>query len=168
MAIVNIDDLTITKIKESQYLRFIDTTPTATTPTWVLIGVGVESGNAGVEYNPNVERIKWIIHDNASTDVTSRDKQMSVPQKTYKGDPCFEYVNGGKRVDILPTRILEVDSWDEISTGNYKADMSNGSIVVTSYNGEEIDWDLYFDGDATEGSVTISNNTPTFTPTVSL
>lgn len=168
MAIINIDDLTITKIKESQYLRFIDTTPTQTNPTWVLIGVGVETGNGGVEYNPNVERTKWIIHDNATTDVTGKDKQISVPQKTYKGDPCFEYVNSGKRVNILPTRVLEVDSWDEISTGNYKADMSNGSIVVTSYNGDELDWDLYFDGDATEGSVHVSDNKPVFVPTVSL
>lgn len=168
MAVINIDDLTLDKVRESQYLRLIDTTPTATNPTWVLIGVGVDSGEAGVDYNRNVERLKWIIHDNASTNVTGSDKQMSVPQKTYKGDPCFAYVNGARRVESLTTRVLEIDSWDEIATGQYKADMSNGTIVVTSYNGDELDWDLYFDGDATEGSVTIVNNKPVFTPTASL
>lgn len=162
------DTSDMTKILESQFLRFIDTTPSATNPTWKVIGVGVEEGNAGLEYNPNIERIKWIIHDSASTDHKSNDKQMSVPQKTYKNDPCFEFVNAGRDKLNYKTRFLEVDTWNGTS-GSYAAKMSNATVSITSYNGDEIDWDLYIDGDPTEGTVALtSGGVPTFTPTTSL
>lgn len=158
---------TIEKIRESQYLRFIDTTPSANNPTWVAIGIGVEEGNAAAEYNPNIDRIKWIIEDSARSNHTSNDKQMSVPQKTYKNDPCFEFVNNGRDVMNYKTHVLEIDTWNK--TGNaYKAKKSDATIAITSYNGDEIDWDLYFDGDPTNGTSTIANGTPTFTASASL
>ena len=47
--------------------------------------------------------------------------------------------------------------------------MSNATVSITSYNGDEIDWDLYIDGDPTEGTVALtSGGVPTFTPTTSL
>lgn len=157
----------IQKILESQFRRFIDTTPASGNPTWKIVGIGVEEGNAGIEYNPNVERTKWIIHDNATTNQTSNDKQMSVPQKTYKNDPCFEFVNLGRDKMNYKTKFLEVDTWDG-SNGSYPAKMSDATVVVTSYTGEEIDWDLYIDGNPTEGTVTITGGVPSFTPTTSL
>ena len=157
----------IKKILESQFRRFIDTTPASDTPTWKVIGIGVEEGNAGIEYNPNVERVKWIIDDSARSDHTSNDKQMSVPQKTYKNDPCFEFVNAGRDKLNYKTRFLEVDTWSG-ENGSYPAKMSDATISITSYNGEEIDWDLYIDGDPTEGVVELSGGVPTFTPTTSL
>jgi hypothetical protein len=45
--------------------------------------------------------------------------------------------------------------------------MSDGVIVVTSYMGETagIEYDLYYDGDTIEGTVSIDENgVPTFTP----
>ena len=157
----------IEKILESQFQRFIDITPNSDTPTWKRIGVGVEEGNAGIEYNPNIERTKWIIDDNARTNHTSNDKQMSVPQKTYKNDPCFEYVNAGRDKLNYKTRFLEVDTWNG-TAGSYPAKMSAATISITSYTGEEIDWDLYIDGNPTEGTVAIADGEPTFTPTASL
>ena len=47
----------IEKIKTSQYLRFVDTTPTESTPTWKVVGIGIEE--ASTSFNPNIERIKW-------------------------------------------------------------------------------------------------------------
>lgn len=157
----------IEKILESQYLRFIDTTPNGENRTWVVIGIGVETENAGVEYNPNIERTKWIIENSARSDHTNNDKQMSVPQKTYKNDPCFEYVNAGRDKMNYKTHVLEIDVWDK-SGSAYKAKMSDATIAITSYNGDEIDWDLYFDGDPAEGTATIANGTPTFTESASL
>ena len=155
----------IEKLKTSQYLRFIDTTPSST-PTWVVMGIGVEE--ASTSFNPNIERIKWIIEDSSRSDHTSNDKQSSITQKAYKNDPCFEFVNDGRDKLNYKTRILEIDTWNETSTGNYAAKMSDGLISITDYSGEEISYDLYFDGDPIEGTCTIADGTPTFTPSVSL
>ncbi len=156
----------IEKIKTSQYLRFIDTTPTAANPTWAVVGIGVEE--ATTSFNPNIERIKWIIEDSSRSDHTSNDKQASIAQKAYKNDPCFEFVNEGRDKLNYKTRILEIDTWDEVSTGNYAAKMSDGLVSIADYSGEEINYDLYFDGDPKEGTATITNGTPTFTTNVSL
>lgn len=156
---------TIEKIKTSQYLRFIDTTPTVQTPTWKVMGIGVEE--ASTSFSPNVERIKWIIEDSARSDHTSNDKQSSITQRAYKNDPCFEFVNAGRDKLNYKTRILEVDTWSG-SNGSYPAKMSDGLISVTDYSGEEISYDLYFDGDPVDGTVAIADGVPTFTPTTSL
>ena len=150
------------KILESDFLRFIDTTPTSQNPTWVLIAA-VEEGNAGIDYNKNSDRTKLIVNKGATTNQTSQDKQMSVPYLAYKNDPCFEFVNAGRDELNYKTRILEVDIWNDGA-----AKMSNGTIDVTSYHGDTIEFNVFFDGDPTEGVVTMSGNTPTFTPTTSL
>ena len=46
--------------------------------------------------------------------------------------------------------------------------MSDGLITVTSYSGEEIEYDLYFNGNPTAGTVSISDGVPSFSPTTSL
>ena len=155
----------IEKIKTSQYLRFIDTTPSGSTPTWKVVGIGVEE--ASTSFNPNIERVKWIIEDSSRSDHTSNDKQSSITQRTYKGDPCFEFVNAGRDKLNYKTRILEVDTWNG-EAGSYPAKMSDGLISITDYSGEEISYDLYFDGDPTDGTVAIASGVPTFTPTTSL
>lgn len=154
------------KILESDFLRFIDTTPSAQNPTWVLIAA-VEEGNASIEYNKNSDRTKLIVNKGATTNQTSMDKQMSVPYLAYKNDPCFEFVNAGRDELNYKTRILEVDFWDE-ANDKYTAKMSNGTIDVTSYHGDTIEFNLFFDGDPTDGKVTMTGNTPTFKASASL
>ena len=155
----------IEKLKTSQYLRFIDTTPTAANPTWKIVGIGVE--DLGTDYGVQVDTIKWIIEDTARNDHTSNQKQSSVTQKAYKNDPCFEFVNAGRDKLNYVTHILEVDTWNS-TNDNYAAKMSDGLITVTSYTGEQIEYDLYFNGDAKAGTVAITDNAPVFTPTTSL
>ena len=155
----------IEKLVTSQYLRFIDTTPNEETPTWKVIGIGVEE--ASTEYNPNVERIKWIIETSSRSDHTSNDKQSSISQKAYKNDPCFEFVNEGRDKLNYKTHILEIDTWSG-SEGSYKAKLSDGIVTVTSYSGETIEYDLYFDGDPVEGVASIASGVPTFTKSASL
>ena len=46
--------------------------------------------------------------------------------------------------------------------------MSDAIIAITSYNGEEIQYDIYYDGDPTEGTVSISDGVPSFSPAASL
>lgn len=158
-----------TKIKRSQIATFIDTTP-GSAATYKILGIGITS--YGIAYNPQTESEQWIIHDNASTTVTGNQKSGDVEQRMYKGDPCFEYVNGlrDKTGGDLETTALDVDMWDA-SDGAYKAKKQNVTIAVTSYGGDvnaTIGYTLYYNGDPIEGTVTITDGVPTFTPNASL
>lgn len=155
----------IEKIKRSQFLTFIDTTPT-TTPTWSVLGIGVDE--YATSYNPQVDTEKWIVEDNARNDHTSNQKQGSVTQKCYKNDPEFEFIAAGRDKLNYKTHILDVDTWSG-TEGSYAAKMSDAIIAITSYSGEEIQYDIYYDGDPTEGTVAISaGGVPTFTPAASV
>lgn len=157
----------IEKIKRSQYLTFLDTTPSGNSRTWAIVGVGVDE--YATEYNPQVDTEKWIIEDNARNDHTSNQKQGSVTQKCYKNDPAFEFVASGRDQLNFKTHILDIDTWNGTGSGSsttYPAKMSDGLVAITSYSGEEIEYDLYYDGDPTEGTVTITDGVPTFTPTI--
>lgn len=166
---INYTPENIEEIISKQFVRFIDTTPNGNTRTWVVVGVGIEDGNANIDYNNDLDRVKWIIDKNARTKVNGSDKQMGVTQSSYKGDPCFEYVNTARDTNGIKTHILEVDTWDETATsGTYKAKMSDATILVETYSGNEVTWNLYFDGDPTDGTCTIANGVPTFTASISL
>lgn len=156
----------ITKINRSQFLTYLDTTPSSTA-TWSVLGVGIT--DYGIAFNPQVDTEKWIIEDNSRTDHSSNQKQGSVTQKCYKGDPVFEFVSAGRDKLNYKTHILDIDRWNGNGT-TYPAKKSDVIITVTNYMGEDasIEYDIYYDGDATEGTVTFSGNTPTFVPTTSL
>ena len=157
----------IEKIKRSQLLTFLDTTPSGTSKTWAIVGVGVDE--YATAYNPQVDTEKWIIEDNARNDHTSNQKQGSVKQKCYKNDPAFEFVANGRDKLNYKTHILDIDTWNGTESGSsatFPAKMSDGLVAITSYSGEEIEYDLYYDGDPTEGTVTIKDGVPTFTPTL--
>lgn len=162
MALIPTD---IEKIKNSQYLRFIDTTPTAQAPTWKVVGIGITE--LATEYNAQVDTEQWIIEDSARNDHTGNQKSSGVTQKCYKGDPEFEFVNAGRDKLNYKTHILEIDMWDK-SGSNYVAKMSDGLITLTSYSGGQIEYDLLFDGDPKEGTATIADGVPTFTESASL
>ncbi len=157
----------IEKVNRSQFLTYLDTTPNGNSRTWKILGVGIT--DYGIAYNPQVDTEKWIIEDNARSDHSSNQKQGSVSQKIYKGDACFEFVYAGLDKLNYKTNILDIDRWNG-SNGSYPAKMSTAKVVPTQYMGEEatIEYDLYYEGDATEGTVTITDGTPVFTPSVSL
>jgi len=155
----------IEKLKNSQYRRFVDTTPSATNPTWGIVGIGIDE--LSTDYSPNVESEQWIIEDTARNDHTGNQKQASVTQKAYKNDPVFEFANNGRDKLNYKTHILEIDTWNGTG-GTYPAKLSDGLLVATSYSGSEIEYDLYFNGDPVEGTATITGGVPTFTPSVSL
>ncbi len=156
----------IEKVNRSQFLTYLDTTPSST-PTWAVLGVGIT--DYSISFNPQVDTEKWIIEDNARNDHTSNQKQGSVEQKIYKGDPCFEFASAGRDVLNYKTHILDIDRWNG-NGSTYPAKKSDGVLVVTEQMGENatLSYDLYYDGDAVEGYVTFAGNVPTFTPSTSL
>ena len=160
---------TITKIKRSQIATFLDVTPSSTA-TYKLLGVGIS--NYGIAYNPQTEQEQWIIHDNASTTVTGNQKSGDVEQRMYKGDPCFEFVNGlrDKNGGDLQTTAIDVDMWDANNSA-YKAKKQDVTIAITSYGGDQnpsIGYTIYYNGDPVEGTVTIADGVPSFVPNASL
>ena len=90
---------TIEKIYRDQYLLFINTTPNATNPTWVPVGIGVT--DLSINYNAQVDTEKWILERNSRSDHTSNQKQTAVSQKAYINDPCFEFIEKGEQM-MLP------------------------------------------------------------------
>ena len=164
MSLANIPD-NIEKIKRSDFLTYIDTTPDGTGNTWAILGIGVDE--YATSYNPQVDTEKWIIEDNARNDHTSNQKQGSVTQKCYKNDPEFEFIAAGRDQLNYKTHILDIDVWNG-SGSSAPAKKSDAIITVTSYSGEEIEYDIYYDGDPTEGTATITNGVPTFTANASL
>ena len=153
--------------RDDALVTSLDTTPSANAPTWALLGVGITE--YAIEYNAQVDTEKWIIEKNARTDHTSNQKQGDVTQKMYKNDPCYEFAKAGRDVLNYQTHILDVDGAYGTG-GSYPAKMSDGLLVITSYGGEnaEIGYSLYYSGDPKEGTVTITNGVPTFTPSASL
>ena len=154
----------ITKVNRSQWLTYLDTTPTTETPNWAVLGVGITE--FAIAYNPQVDTEKWIIEDNARNDHTSNQKQGSVSQKIYKGDPCFEFAHKGLDKLNYITHILEIDRWNGTPDGKYPAKMSDGMIAITQKGGDNavLEYDLYFNGEPVEGEVTFAGDVPTFAP----
>jgi len=154
----------IVKNKRSQYQKFLDITPSSTA-SWKVIGIGISEAN--VEYSPQVDTEQWIIEDTARNDHTSNQKQISVTQKCYKGDPEFEFINLCRDKLNCTSHILEIDTWNG-NNGSYPAKKSDCLITVTSYSGEQIEYTIYFNGDPIEGTASIADGVPTFTQTTSL
>ena len=98
--------------------------------------------------------------------------KLLLVKKAYKNDPVFEFVEAGRDKINYKTEILEVDTWNGTgtTTKTYPAKKSDGLITVTSYMGDkgQIEYDLYFLGDAQEGTVTIADGVPTFTPSAGI
>lgn len=157
-------------IIRKQYANYLDVTPTAETYSWKLLGYGITNGL--INYNNQIETQKFIIDENSTSVHESNQKQMDLTQKCYKGEPCFEYINGlrDKTGEKVQGRILEVDMWngtESSSTITYPAKLSKCITPVSSFMGEkaEIGYSIHFNGDPIEGTVTFANGVPTFTPT---
>lgn len=159
----------IEKVNRSQFVTYLDTTPSAQTMNFEVLGVGIT--DYSIDYNPQVDTEKWIIEDNARNDHTSNQKQSSVEQKIYKNDPLFEFANAGRDKLNYKTHILDIDRWN--GTGSsYPARLSDGILVITSEMGENavLSYELHYDGDVKEGTVTFDSTTgkPSFTANASL
>lgn len=152
------------KMKRSEYVTYLDTTP-GSDATYELLGIGIT--DMAIAYNPNIDSEKWIIEDTARHDHTSNEKQMSVSQSIYVDDPCYTFVEKGLDKLNYNTKVLDINRKKVVSEGSYYAKLSDAKIAITSYMGENavIEYDLYYEGDPVEGTVTFTQGKPVFTPT---
>lgn len=154
----------IEKIDRDTVVKFLDIKPGTTEPSWALEGIGIS--DMGIEFNPQVNSEKWVIEKNSRNDHSSNQKQSSISKECYKNDPCFEFIRSCIDKLNCKTHILDVEFWNEVEDGVYKAKKSDGKVVVTKYLSDKtvIEYDLYYDGDPVEGTVTMTKGVPTFTP----
>lgn len=157
---MNFDNLT--KMERSQWITYLDTKPTEGTPEFNVLGIGIT--DMAIAYNPSVDSEKWIIENTARHIHSSNEKQSSVTQSIYLGDPCYEFVRDGKGKLNYKTHILDIDMTRKESGDKYYAELSDGLITVTSFMGENatIEYDLYYEGEPTIGTVTITDGKPIF------
>lgn len=166
-----INNLNLEEIDRDDCASFIDTTPNASTMALKLLGIGIT--DKGIDFNPNIKSTKWVCEKNNRNRLQNNAKQSSISQTMHKGDPCFEYVYSlmDKTGKDVKSHIVDVDFWNpsESAPTSYPAKKSNCTIAITKYLGEEavIEYTIYYNGDPIEGTVTITDGIPTFTPKAS-
>lgn len=173
MAVVDVSKLIpddIEKLdRDNCLMTFLDVTPSENNMTLEVLGIGIT--DFGISYNPQIEQEKWIIEKNARNVHESNQKQGSVSQTAYLGDPVFEFVEKGRDKLNYKTHIVDVDIFAG-EGGVYPAKMTDGLIAITQFMNDNavVEYDLYYDGDAIEGTVTFNASTgkAEFTPTASL
>lgn len=156
------------KIKRSLFRTFLNTTPSAETPTYNLLGVNVSE--LSVDYAPQSESSVDIVSDSADTEITSYQPTAGVSAIATEGDPVFTFINGLRRaravLDDACTNIVNVDLYDPVtgSEGSYVAEKQDVSIQIDSYGGEgggalTIEYTINYRGDPVPGTFAVATKT---------
>ena len=161
-------------VKRSEIIMFIDTTPNSS-PTWKLVGDGMTTGS--YSYEAEEESETYIIHDNATTLVQGYNVSLDGEMKCIYGDDVYNYINGLRYNlavgDDANTHALLIDKYDEVSSGNFKAQKFDCAISISSYGGDggatpTIGFKVNLNGDPVQGTSTITAGVPTFSPASSV
>lgn len=155
------------QLKRKDFAHYFDTSATEEA-NWELEGIGVEA--LSLSYNPQIDTFKQIIDDVASSTFDSYQIQSSVSGKRIdKDDEIWKWLNEArKKAESIETKMLEVNMASGTGSGtlSYEALQYNVLIVINEFLGENatISYDVYVKGKPTIGTVSISNQKPTFTP----
>ena len=133
---------------------------------YFLIGKGID--DLSVEMNGSFEQKKDIT-GNTSVSDTGYSPQVSV--EPYHADPTdsiYSFLKdlamNRKSGDDCKVKILEILIDKE--SGAYDAWEEDGKVEITSYGGDTsgmgINYNLWYDGNRTKGTATISDKVPTF------
>lgn len=148
-----------------QFAHFIDISKNSSTPNWVLEGIGVEA--LSIAFNPQTDTFKTIISRTADTTFNSYQLQSSVSGKRiYKGDEIYEFLDEARRKALsIETKLLEVDMAYTTSENKYQAIQYDVLITIDEFLGENatISYNMAIKNPK-QGTATIANEKPTFTP----
>lgn len=163
---MNFDFSNLIKDERHKHLTFLDTTPDSEA-TYNVLGPGITS--LEISYSPSVDSEKWIVEAAARHIHSSNEKNASIEQTIYLGDPCYEFVEAGRDKLNYKTHILDVNMSKKVDGDKFYAELTDGMIAVDSYLGEDaqISFTLYYEGDKVVGSVDVSTGKPVFTPSPS-
>ena len=140
-------------------------------PKWYLIGKDID--DMSVELNPDTESTENILGE---TSVKDNGYEVSMSADPYYADPADEIYAKIKDIamnrlkgDECKTKILEVVIDKE--TGPFDAWIEDCIVKPQSYGGDTsgvgIPFDVMFNGNRKQGTATISDRVPTFTPSES-
>jgi len=155
------------KIKRSQVMTFMNTTPSAAA-TYSLIGEGVTGGS--IAYNPQVEEETYIHQDSATVTVESYSPKLSLEASAVAGDAVFEFIDSLRVARAVlaaaQTDIVNVWAYEPGGPAAYPAEKQNVSIQIDEFGGEggksvKINYTVNFIGDPVVG--TFNATTKAFT-----
>ena len=165
-------------VKRKEIMLYLDTTPKADDKTYGLYGK--KSTSATYTYNPETTSETYIVDDNATVTLDSYNVTIDGNMKCYFGDAIYDYINGlrynlATGSDAITTALL-IDKYDATDNGGiktFKAQEFEATISIESYGGDggvtpTITFTIGLNGTPTNGTVTFTGETPTFTPAVSL
>lgn len=161
------------RLNNTSKVKFLNTTPKATTAKWDIIGRGITSNENN--YGAKTTDEHWIIEDNERHSLDGYALGSDVEQTAIKGDGVFEYVDDlmyrmAKGSDC-ETQMLEIYKYrvDETvkDTPKYDARLFNVLIVPDTDTIEggaalKVKYKIQVQGDPTFGKVTFTNGAPTF------
>lgn len=154
------------KVERKLYMAFVDVSDADDSPSWELIGRGVE--DASMEYNFDVEQRTDIL-GGVDTDISAAKPTMTFDPNTLRvgqklNAKLVDIIRRGATSELGNFTVLIVYMFLSTSgTGPYEADQYTGcSIVPTSMGGSDyvgLPFDLYLSGDRTAGTATITPGT---------
>jgi len=151
-----------TKIKRSQVLTYINTTPLAAA-TYVLLGDGVVSGK--ITYNPKTTEETYISQDSATISLESYAPTLPIEATAKFGDPAYDFIDGlrtGRKVlSDAETTIVNAWNWKAGGPTAVPAERQSVSIQIDDFGGEggtavKINFTINFIGDPTVGTFNTS------------
>ena len=153
------------KIMRPMLAHFLNTTPTASSPTFNRIGKGVTGYT--INFNPNVANEHYIHEDNATNSVDAYGINAPIPVTCYKGDPVFDFLYGLYKASALgsdlATQVLDVSIFDG-ANGTYFAKMYNAVIQLDDFGGDAgagtvMNATILYNGDPQTGTASIDSTT---------
>nr|DAT10826.1 MAG TPA: hypothetical protein [Caudoviricetes sp.] len=157
------------KLAREALMHYINSSFGTGSATWFLIGKDID--DMSVELNPDTETTKNILGETTVKDNGYEPSMSADPYYANPEDSIYE-----KLVDIAmnrlkgdkcKTQILEVIIKDTAET-THQAWVEDVIVKPQSYGGDtsgvSIPFDVLFDGNRKEGTVTIASGVPTFTP----
>lgn len=157
------------KLAREALMHYIDSSFGTDNAKWFLIGKDID--DMSVELNPDTETTKNILGETTVKDNGYEPSMSADPYYANPGDGIYE-----KLVDIAmnrlkgdkcKTKILEVIITNTTEAA-HQAWMEDVIVKPQSYGGDtsgvSIPFDVLFDGNRQEGTVTIADGVPTFIP----
>lgn len=157
------------KLKRSCLAHYLDSSfGSGTAPEWFLIGKDIE--DMSVELNPDMEQVKNILDETSVNDNGYEPSMDADPYYANPDDAIYEKISdiAMNRLtgDDCKTTILEV-LIDNTSETSHKAWTEDVIVKPQSYGGAQggvnIPYQVMFNGNRKEGTVSITDKKPTFT-----
>ena len=153
------------KVKRSQVAHFINTTPSATNPTYKRLGSGITT--LSTNYNRSDTTEQYIDDDVGTTSVDSYAPTLPVEMSCIKGDPAFDYVDGLRKslptLSDAETDVIEVDLYETPDTAgtSYPARKWNVAVGFDTHGGDagpaaQLGFTLLVNGSPVEGDFNAS------------